>query len=204
MTERAKDDGGGPRRRGPGEGAGSTSGPGSATRAKAWRIVAGALVAGAVAATAACATLGLGDVLSAPRFSEVPEREPTLRILGPSVERPRGGAAIRLWTRVENPNPVGLTLASLVGELFLEDARAAGVDFPLGIPLPAGQDTVIPLELSVDFEDLPGLADAATRAITGQPLNYRLDGTVSVDAGGLGQPSFGPSTLLRGELEVLR
>lgn len=189
MTERAKDDGGGPRRTG---------------RARTGRFVAAAVVAGAVAATAACATLGLGDVLSAPRFSEVPEREPTMRILGPSAERPRGGAAIRLWTRVENPNPVGLTLASLVGELFLEDARAAGVDFPLGIPLPAGQDTVIPLELSVSFEDLPGLADAATRAITGQPLNYRLDGTVSVDAGALGAPSFGPSTLLRGELDVLR
>lgn len=204
MTERAKSDGEGPRRRDPGEGMGSRSSPDPATRAKAWRIVAGAVVAGAVAATTACATLGLGDVLSAPRFSEVPEREPTMRILGPSAERPRGGAAIRLWTRVENPNPVGLTLASLVGELFLEDARAAGVDFPLGIPLPAGQDTVIPLELSVSFEDLPGLADAATRAITGQPLNYRLDGTVSVDAGALGAPSFGPSTLLRGELDVLR
>lgn len=162
------------------------------------------VLAGAVAATAACASLNFGDVLAAPRFSEVPGREASLRILGPSAERPSGGAAIRLWTRVENPNPVGLTLAALAGDLFLEDARAATVDFPLGVPLPASGDTIIPLELSVDFEDLPGLADAVTRALTGQPLGYRLDGTVSVDAGALGRPTFGPSTLLRGEMDVLR
>lgn len=203
MTRPRKDESG-PRRRDRGKRTSPPGVPDPARRAGTRRVVAGALVAGAVVATAACASLGLGDVLSAPRFSEVPDRAATLRILGPSMERPRGGAAIRLWTRVENPNPVGLTLASLVGELFLEDARAASVDFPLGIPLPAGRDTVIPLELSVSFEDLPGLADAASRALTGQPLDYRLDGTVSVDAGALGQPSFGPSTLLTGELDVLR
>ena len=162
------------------------------------------LGAAAVVAAAGCATLNLADVLSAPRFSEARDRDPVLRLLGPSVERPSGGAAVRLWARVENPNDVGITLASLTGDLFLEDARAAAVDFPLGVPLLARGDTVIPLELSLDFEDLPGLADAATRALTGQPLRYRLEGTVSVDAGALGRPSFGPSTLVRGELEVLR
>lgn len=194
MTARAKDPEGDPRRR---------RGPGRNTRPPRRGPMA-LVLAGAVAATAACASLNLGDVLAAPRFSEAPGREASLRILGPSAERPSGGAAIRIWTRVENPNPVGLTLASLAGDLFLEDARAATVDFPLGVPLPASGDTIIPLELSVDFEDLPGLADAATRALTGQPLGYRLDGTVSVDAGALGRPTFGPSTLLRGEMDVLR
>jgi len=31
-------------------------------------------------------------------------------------------------------------------------------------------------------------------------IAFRLDGTVSIDAGPLGQPSFGPSTWLRGDL----
>lgn len=174
---------------------------GRAVPRRAWAALA---VAGAVVGAAACASLGLGDVLAAPRFSEASGREASLRLLGPSAERPSGGAAIRIWARVENPNPVGLTLASLAGDLFLEDAPAATVDFPLGVPLPASGDTIIPLELSVNFEDIPGLADAATRALTGQPLDYRLDGTVSVDAGALGRPTFGPSTLLRGQLDVLR
>jgi hypothetical protein len=31
-------------------------------------------------------------------------------------------------------------------------------------------------------------------------MEYRLDGTIGVDAGRLGQPVFGPMTLIRGDL----
>ncbi len=151
---------------------------------------------------ASCATLR--DVVQAPRFSVASGRSAELRLLGPSLQNPLGGAAIRIWARVENPNPVGFTVAGVTGSLFLEDTRAANVDFPLGIPLLAAQDTVIPLDISLRWSDLPGLADIATRLITRSAVGYRLDGTVRVDAGVLGQPSFGPSTLLRGELTVSR
>ena len=151
-----------------------------------------------------CAGLGLGDILQAPRFSVASGRQAELRLVGPSAGRPLGGAAVRLWARVENPNALGLSLAAVRGALALEGTKAADVNFPLGLPLRAGQDTVIPLDINISFSDLPGLADVATRLLTRNSVNYRLDGTVTVNAGPLGNPSFGPSTLLDGNLSVRR
>lgn len=153
---------------------------------------------------AGCAGLGLGDVIQAPRFSVASGRQAELRLIGPSAGRPLGGAAVRLWARVENPNPLGISLRAVRGALALEGTKAADVDFPLGLPLVAGQDTVIPLDINISFSDLPGLADVASRLITRNSVNYRLDGTVTVNAGPLGNPSFGPSTLLDGSLSIRR
>jgi hypothetical protein len=148
-----------------------------------------------------CATLDqLASLVQAPRFEQAPDRDPELRLVGPGAGMPLGGAAVRLWTRVSNPNPFSLTLGTLEGTLFLEDSRAAEADFPLGLPLTAGGETIVPIELSVSFANIPGLADAIRRAVNREPLAYRLDGTIGVDAGRLGRPSFGPMTLLRGEV----
>lgn len=153
---------------------------------------------------AGCATLQELGVLQPPRFATVQERPAELRLLAPSTARPLGGAAIRLWARVENPNPVGLTLAEIAGNLLVEGTQAAEVAFPLGLPLLAGRDTVIPLEVALDFSRLPALAGVLRRAVAGEALDYRLDGTVAVDAGAFGRPRFGPMTLLAGELAVFR
>lgn len=159
---------------------------------------------GCAAVMAGCAGLGLADVIQPPRFSVADGRQAELRLLGPSSSRPLGGAAIRLWARVENPNALGLSLTAVQGALALEGTRAADVDFPLGVPLLAGQDTVIPLDINVSFSDLPGLADVAARLVTRSSVNYQLDGTVTVNAGPLGSPRFGPSTLLNGTLAIRR
>lgn len=165
---------------------------------------------GPVAALAAalsisgCAGLGLGDIIQAPRFESAPGREPQMQLLFPSSSRPSGGATVTLWARVQNPNGFGLTLSRLAGNLFLEGARAAEVDFPLGLPLQAQGDTIVPIRLTIDFDDLPDLADLATRVFSSNRLSYRLDGTIGVDAGPLGQPSFGPRTWLDGEVRVVR
>jgi hypothetical protein len=157
------------------------------------------------AGQAGCAALeGLKGIIQPPQFSEAEGQRAEIRLLPPGQGLPLGGAAIRLYTRVRNPNPFGLTLSTLTGSLFLEGSRAADADFPLGLPLTAGGDTVIPLDLRVSFSDIPGLADAIRRAIGGQPLGYRLDGTVGVEAGQLGRPTFGPMTLLTGEIETRR
>jgi hypothetical protein len=63
---------------------------------------------------------------------------------------------------------------------------------------------VIPMDINISFSDLPGLADVAARLITRSSVNYRLDGTVTVNAGALGSPRFGPSTLLDGTLSIRR
>ena len=151
-----------------------------------------------------CAGLGLEQVLQAPTFRVDGSQQAHLRLLAPSFDRPAGGAAVRLYARVGNPNPVGLTLTRLVGQLQLQGNNAARVDFPLGVPLQAGGETLVPIDIAIDFNDLPGLANVARSALSGQRLNYSLNGTVGVDAGLLGQPSFGPMTLLTGELRAIR
>jgi hypothetical protein len=149
----------------------------------------------------ACASLeGLRAVVQPPTFTEARERPAEITLQPPSLARPLGGAAVRLWTEVTNPNPFGLTLTTLDGTLFLEGARSATASFPLGLPLGAGQQSVVPLDLTIDFSDLPGLADVVRRAARREPVAYRLDGTIGVDVGRLGQPVFGPMTLVRGEL----
>lgn len=160
------------------------------------------LAASLLLAYSGCATLGLG--IEAPRFSVASEQPAELRLLGPSVERPLGGAAVRLYARVENPNPVGLTLSRIAGTLLLEGTDAATADFPLGLPLRAGEVTTVPLDIGISFQDLPALADIVGRALTRGDIGYSLRGTASVDAGALGQPTFGPMTLLQGRMQVMR
>ena len=166
------------------------------------RLPIACLVLTLAASQAGCAALeGLRTLIQPPQFSEAEGQPAEIRLLGPGQGAgPLGGAAIRLYTRVRNPNPFGLTLRTLSGDLFLEGGRAAGADFPLGLPLTAGGDAVVPLDLRVSFADIPGLADAVRRAVSGQALSYRLDGTVGVEAGQLGTPTFGPMTLLTGEI----
>lgn len=150
-----------------------------------------------------CATLG-GIGIQAPRFAVANQQTAELRFVGPSAQRPLGGVAVRIYAEVENPNPVGLTLSTLAGTLRLQGFDAAEAEFPLGLPLSAGQSTVVPLDISVSFANLPGLADVLGRAVTGNQLAYSFRGTVGVDAGLLGQPTFGPMTLLEGAVQVRR
>jgi hypothetical protein len=152
-----------------------------------------------------CASLGsLAQALQAPRFEIAPGQQAQLTLLAPSAQRPLGGASIRLWAQVTNPNPLGLTLSRLAGGLALEGIDAASVDFPLGLPLPASGSTVVPLDIAISFSDVPRLAQLIPRAVTGGAVAYRLNGTATLDAGVLGQPSFGPMTLLQGSIQTRR
>jgi hypothetical protein len=163
------------------------------------------MVALAVAAHAGCASLGgLGDLVQAPRFSAAEGREAEIVLRGPSRDFPLGGAAVRIHARVFNPNPFGLRLSTLVGDLFLDGNRAAAVDFPLGLQLVANDEAEIPIDLAIGFDDIPRLAQVIGRAISGDQLQYRLDGRIGVDAGPLGRPTFGPMTVLEGDMRVRR
>ena len=170
------------------------------TRAvRAWR---GAWVLMFVASLSGCATLGaLQNFVQAPRFDNAPDRRAEIRLTGRSTTAPIGGASVRLWARVRNPNAFGLTLSTLRGTLFLEDSRAATVELPLGLPMAAHAETEFPIDFAVSFADLPGLGDAIRRAFNRDPIGYRLDGTIGVNAGSLGAPEFGPLTLLRGTID---
>jgi hypothetical protein len=162
-----------------------------------------AVAATALAVSVGCASLGQLIGVRPPRFENA-DRPAEFRLVGPSLDRPFGGAAVRLWARVENPNPFSLTLSTVYGRLILDDTEAADVDLPLGLPLVSGEAQVIPLNISIGFENVPRLAGVLADAGRGAPLGYRLEGTIGVDAGRLGQPTFGPLTLLEGDVRVRR
>ena len=146
-----------------------------------------------------CATLGqLGMLIQPPRFEQAEGRRAEVNFLPPAPGRALGGAGVRLWTKVTNPNGFGFTLTRLTGTLFMDDTRATSVDLPLGLPLEARTDAVIPIDLEISFADLPALRDVVTRALRREPVDYALEGTIGVNAGRLGAPEFGPMTLLRG------
>lgn len=155
-----------------------------------------------VCTAAACAALQ--NAILPPEFTMADGRSSEIRLLGPSLNRPLGGAELRVWAHVRNPNAFGFTLTRLAGNVFLDDEPAADIDLPLGLPLQASGDTIIPIDLAISFADIPELADEIAGAFAGQTLDYALRGTVAVDAGPLGQPSFGPSTWMQGEVRVVR
>jgi hypothetical protein len=118
--------------------------------------------------------------------------------------RPFGAAAVRVWLQVTNPNAFGFTLSTLDATLLLDERRAATGEFPLGLPLQARQETIVPVDLSIGFGDIPALAGVSSRAAAGGIVMYQLDGTVGVDAGRFGRPMFGPMQLVGGEVRVAR
>ena len=146
----------------------------------------------------------LSQFVQPPRFAQADGRPAELRFLAPSRSAPVGGAAVRIWLEITNPNPFGFTLSTVNATLSLEGTRAATGDFPLGLPLTAQQQSVVPLDLTVSFADLPGLAGVLRQMALGANVAYELEGTVGVDAGRLGTPTFGPMLLTRGDLRIVR
>lgn len=156
-----------------------------------------------IAASGACGSLGnLQQLIRPPRFEQAAGQPAELRLVGPTATSPLGGAGVRIWLAVTNPNPFGFTLSRVDATLMLEGNRAATGDFPLGLPLTAGQQTVVPLDLSISFADVPGLSRTLGRLASGGTAPFQLDGTVGIDAGRFGTPTFGPMTLATGDLQV--
>jgi hypothetical protein len=161
------------------------------------------VVLAALIFSSACASLGsLSRLIQPLRFSEADNQPAEIRLVGPGAGGRLGGAVVRIWTRVSNPNPFGLRLSTLDTTLLLDGSRAATGDFPLGLSLGAGEESVIPLDLSISFSDLPGLSTVVRNAIAGQRVGYQLDGTIGIEAGALGPQKFGPMLLFRGDLRA--
>jgi hypothetical protein len=162
------------------------------------------LILSASAVLPGCGGVGaLQRIIQPPRFEEAPNHPAEIRLVAPSLTNPAGGAGVTLWLQVTNPNPFGFTISHLDTTLLLEGTRAATGDFPLGLPLAAGERTVVPLDLAVSFLEVPGLAGVLRQAVGGGPVVYDLDDTVGIEAGRFGTPTFGPLRLISGEVRVL-
>jgi hypothetical protein len=152
---------------------------------------------------AGCASLeGLRALIQPPRFEQAPDRQSEIRLSPIQSGRAAGGATVRIWTNVTNPNPFGFTLSTVQATLLLDDVEAADADFPLGLPLQPRQTETIPFDLTVSFANVPRLASVIRQAASGGGLSYRFEGTVGVDAGRFGQPTFGPMTFVSGDLRA--
>ena len=157
----------------------------------------------ALLSVSACASLeGLRAFVQPPRFEQAADHQNEIRLLPARAGLPGAGATIRLWTTVTNPNPFGFTLSTVEGRLLLDGVPAADADFPLGLPLQPRDSETIPFDLSVSFANVPRLANVIRQAASGGVLDYRLEGTVGIDAGRLGQPTFGPMTIVSGDLRA--
>ena len=89
------------------------------------------LIVAAVMSAPGCATLGgLSQIIQPPRFEQADGQPAELRILTPSRSLPVGGAGVRIWLKVTNPNAFGFTLRTLDAALSLEGSRAATCGLP--------------------------------------------------------------------------
>lgn len=136
-------------------------------------------------------------MLAAPTFAIDPAGSGFVRIDPPGVGD--GTALIRVNLRVTNPNPFGLKLAALDGDLFVNDTRAAALSFRGGLDVPANGTAPLLLDIRVPLGAAPVLLESLAGLIGGSPLRYRLDSAVAVDLLGTVQ-SFPRFTLARGEL----
>jgi len=170
-------------------------------RSRSLWLLAALMLLGAMLLTAGCAAItSLSQLIQPPRFEQA-DQPAELRLMSPSLNHPAGGAGVTLRIRVTNPNPFGFTISTLDTTLLLEGQHAATGNFPLGLPLGAGQQSVVPIDLTISFADLPGLANVLRQAVSGRAVGYQLDGTVGVEAGRFGQPTFGPMLLVRGQIQ---
>jgi LEA14-like dessication related protein len=146
---------------------------------------------------AACAPATTG-VLAPPTFRLVPEGTGLTRLDLPGFGS--GGATFRVVVDAHNPNPVGVRLAVLDGDLFLNDATAARASFPGGVDLPGRGQARLTLDVTVPTDRLPALLGVFGDVLAGRAVGYRLDGVVGIEV--LGSVQRFPSvTLVQGTVQ---
>ena len=122
----------------------------------------------------ACASMGSlgnpGAIIQPPRFEQRPRStcrgstsRASKRRRRPTVDASHQSESVRAAARHLQERHASI----------LEDSRAADADFPLGLPLAAGGDSVIPIDISISFSDLPRLGVSAQRLLARQAVPYR-------------------------------
>jgi LEA14-like dessication related protein len=155
------------------------------------------LVAALLAALLTSCLPGADAVLGPPTFRLQPEGSGLHRLDVTDAAAP--SATFRAMLDVANPNPVGVRLALLEGDLYLAGVRAGRFAFTDGLDLPARGQARLVLDVTVGSDALPGLAAALADALAGRALDYRLEAEVGVDVLGVVQ-RFPRATLLAGSV----
>lgn len=144
----------------------------------------------------ACAP-GAEPVVATPTFTVVPSGTGFQYVDPPGVGD--GAAVFDVHLRAHNPNPVGLSLATLDGDFYLGDRRAATTTFRHGVDLPARGSSDLTLEVRVPLAQAPALLQTVAGLLTGAATSYRVDATVGARVFGTVQ-RFPRATLARGSV----
>src|SRR5690606_24938458 len=136
-------------------------------------------------------------MLGAPTFTVDQAASGFVRIDPPGVGD--GSALFRVALRVTNPNPFGIKLAALDGDLFFNDTRAAALSFRGGLDVAGNGTSPLLLDVRVPLGAAPALLETIAGLVGGSSVRYRLDSAVAVDLLGTVQ-SFPRFTLASGEL----
>ncbi|MFN8509147.1 MAG: LEA type 2 family protein [Deinococcaceae bacterium] len=100
--------------------------------------------------------------------------------------------------RVTNPNAFGMGISRIQGQLYLDGDPSGTVDIPgLNIRPTGSSEVDTQIAIALTEANLSHLV----KVVQGKSITYRLDGTVSIDAGTLGKPNLGPYTVFQGTLD---
>lgn len=162
-------------------------------RSLALPVVAATTLTSALTACAPATQLLSGPAVQVPTFE-------TRSVSLSGVTLPQGGqsgsAQLNLELSVTNPNSFPIRLHSFNTDLYLTGQNVARITLP-NINLPARGTASQTAQVSVPFN--LGAASQLLNVARGQAVPYRLDGTFTADLGVLGQPTFGPLTLVQGQ-----
>lgn len=108
-------------------------------------------------------------------------QEPTLRFKSATVgDLTLTDATVNLTWELENPNPVGLSLASLDYGLFVEGNQVVAGAPPLGLTINPGGKSELVFPARVRFQDL---APVITTFLQKDTASYRAQGSIGVQVG---------------------
>jgi LEA14-like dessication related protein len=111
-------------------------------------------------------------------------------VLGSAFERPKlhykswstesldlEGVTIALHYALENPNPMGLSLARLGYAIEVEQRPLASGDLPAGLTIPAGGEAALDIPVRLRWADVPNFVQ---KLFTQTTLPYRVSGSAGV------------------------
>lgn len=150
--------------------------------------------------TALTACVPGASVVAPPTFQVVADDTRLVRLEPPGVGS--GAAVVRIALNATNPNPIPIEIAGLDAAFVLAGRNVAQSRFPDGVALAANGTSRWTVEVEVPLAEAPHVAEQMARLVTGSPVAYRLDGTLTLDVFGTRQrlPSV---TLAQGELGPL-
>ncbi|HVE84435.1 MAG TPA: LEA type 2 family protein [Myxococcales bacterium] len=132
-----------------------------------------------VLSAALCASLAVSGCAALQQLLAASIQTPTLTFTNATLaDVSLASATVNLHYRLDNPNPVGLSLASVEYAFFVEGHQVVAGRPPLGLTIPASGSAEVVLPANVRFADVePVIQTFLTRDVAA----YRVKGAIGVE-----------------------